>query len=210
MTTQLNRPGLFFLTAAVLTSAACATFSPTPMDDVGFKDRAQTQSKNGISVTIAVLSAEEKDGPFAAEVVALDGLPGGRKLRQILDDAWSSPILSRRAKALTFAVVARGLGAERVEGEALDLLAAEGFDRNAAEEVLAHLASPALDAVESALVPFVRETLWYQPAPLQRRARQLLDELNEAELLETIGLAAFANAVCRLSVAIDAIEASPA
>jgi hypothetical protein len=64
MTTQLNRPGLFFLTAVVLTSAACATFSPTPMDEVGFKDRAQTQSKNGITVTIAVLSAEEAKAVF--------------------------------------------------------------------------------------------------------------------------------------------------
>ncbi len=151
------------------------------------------------------LSVEEKSGPFAAEVVGLDGLPAARKLRQILDEAWSSPILTRRAKALTFAVVAHGLGADRVEGEALDLLAAEGFDRSAAEGVLAHLASPALDPVESALVPFVRETLWYEPAPLQRRARELRDLLTEEELLETIGIAAYANAVCRLSLALEAI-----
>jgi hypothetical protein len=38
---------------------------------------------------------------------------------------------------------------------------------------LAHQASPALDPVESVLVAFARETLWYQPAPLQRRAQSI-------------------------------------
>jgi alkylhydroperoxidase family enzyme len=151
------------------------------------------------------LSAEEKSGPFASQVLGLDGLPAAPKLRMILDDAWSSPILTRRAKALAFAVVARGLGAEWVEREALDLLAGERFDRSAAEGVLAHLASPALDPVESALVPFVRETLWYEPAPLQRRARELRGKLTDEELLETIGIAAYANAVCRLSRTLEAV-----
>ncbi|MBW2268664.1 MAG: hypothetical protein JRH16_08805 [Deltaproteobacteria bacterium] len=152
------------------------------------------------------LSAGEKTGPFAAEVTGLDGLPAGRTLRQILDDAWSSPILTRRTKALAFAVVARGLGADRVEREALELLAADGFERSAAESALAHLASPALDPVESALLPFVPETLWYEPAPLQRQVRQLRGKLSDAELLEAVGIAAFANAVCRLSLALEAIE----
>ena len=48
------------------------------------------------------LSVEEKSGPFAAEVIGLDGLPAGPKLRRILDEAWSSPIRTRRAKALAF------------------------------------------------------------------------------------------------------------
>ncbi len=151
------------------------------------------------------LSTEEKSGPFALVVNGFDGLPAGRTLRQILDEAWASPILTKRAKALAFAVVARGLGAQRVEREAFDRLAAEGFDRSAAEEVLAHLASPALDRVESALLPFVRETLWYEPARLQRLARELRDTLSDEECLETIGIASFANAVCRLSRALEAI-----
>jgi len=155
------------------------------------------------------LSAEEKAGPFAAEVSGLDGLPAARALRQILDEAWSSPILSRRAKALTFAVVARGLAATRVESEALDLLTEEGFDRTAGEDVLAHLASPALDPLESALVSFLPETLWYEPAPLQRRVRELRGQLSDAELLEAIGLAAWANGVCRLSLALEAIGCPP-
>jgi hypothetical protein len=54
------------------------------------------------------------------------------------------------------------------------------------------------------LVSFARETLWYQPAPLQRRARRLLDHLSEEQLLEGIGLASVANAVCRLSRTLEA------
>ena len=151
------------------------------------------------------LSDEEKSGPFATETNALDGLPAGRTLRVILDEAWASEILTRRAKALAFAVVARGLGAERVEVEALEQLASEGIDAETAESVMAHLDSPALTPVESALVPFVRETIWYEPAPLQRRARELRGKLSDEELLETIGLASFANAVCRLSRVLEVI-----
>jgi hypothetical protein len=117
--------------------------------------------------------------------------------------------LSVEEKSGPFAVVAHGLGAHRVAGEALDLLTGEGFDRSATEGVLAHLASPELDPVESALVPFVRETLGYEPAPLQRRARELRDMLTEQELLETIGIASFANAVRRLSLALEAIKCAP-
>ncbi len=154
----------------------------------------------------AFLSAEEQTGPFSTEVTRLDGLPAARTLRQILDDAWSSPILSARVKSLVFAVVARGLGAPHVEREAVALLVAEGFDRSEADHALSHLASPSFTPLESALVSFVPETLWYEPAPLQRRVRELRSELNDAELLEAIGIVAWANAICRLSLALEVIE----
>lgn len=56
------------------------------------------------------LSDEEKSGPFAAYLNDFDGIPLGQKLRQILDDTWASPSLTNRAKALAFALVARGPG----------------------------------------------------------------------------------------------------
>jgi len=167
---------------------------------------ARLRRKRWIRRDAVSLSPAEKTGPFSAEVVGLDGLPAGRILRAILDEAWASPILSTRTKALAFAVAARGLGAKIMEQEALELLAAEGFDGSATEEVLAHLASPALEPVESALLPFVRETLWYEPAPLQRRARELLAELTPEQLLEGIGIASFANAVARLSRVLEVID----
>ncbi|MCP3986929.1 MAG: hypothetical protein GY723_21285 [bacterium] len=165
----------------------------------------RTAAARRVRLPAVPLSPEEKTGPFAAEVIGLDGLPSGRSLRRMLDDAWASPILTQRAKALVFAVVARGLGATRVEKEALDLLAAQGFDHTAAEGVLAHLSSPSLEPIESALVSFAPETLWYQPASLQRRVRELRGPLTDAELLESIGIASWANAICRLSLALEAI-----
>ena len=206
---------LAFVTAQYVVINRVMTFVALPLGAFGRVDQGwvlrlirpiarRMGRKRHLRLPPVFLSAKENSGPFASEVTGFDGLPAGRTLRQILDDAWASPILTKRAKALAFAVVARGLGAERVEREAFDLLAAEGFDRSAAEEALAHLASPALSPVESALLPFVRETLWYEPAPLQRQARELRSRLTDEELLETIGIAAFANAICRLSRALEA------
>jgi hypothetical protein len=53
-------------------------------------------------------------------------------------------------------------------------------------------------------VPFARETVWYEPAVIQRRARALRDGLDSAQLLEAIGVAALANGLCRMAaVAMD-------
>ena len=46
------------------------------------------------------LTDELKQGPFAASVRGLDGLPAARKLLEILHEGWDSPLLTRRAKAL--------------------------------------------------------------------------------------------------------------
>jgi hypothetical protein len=44
-----------------------------------------------------------------------------------LDDAWASPLLPRRTKALVCAVVARSLACPRGEAEAARLAAEEGL-----------------------------------------------------------------------------------
>jgi len=51
-------------------------------------------------------------------------------------------------------------------------------------------------------VPFTRETIWYEPAALQRRARALRDRLSPLEFLEAIGVASLANGLCRLGAMI--------
>ena len=132
----------------------------------------------------------------------LDGLPAARTWQENLGSAWSSPLLSPRAKALVFAVVARGLGSRRAEEEAKRLLALEGLGPGELEEILAHLASPKLDRVEAAIVPFARQTIRYRPADIQRRARRLLDELSTEQFLELVGVAGLANATVRLSLAL--------
>ena len=53
----------------ILMTAGCAgrSYNPRPMAEVPFKDRAQTQSENGVRVTVAVLSAEECKEVFGLE-----------------------------------------------------------------------------------------------------------------------------------------------
>lgn len=142
-------------------------------------------------------------GPFAELVDALDDLPVGAPLRELVDAAWRSEGLARRTKALVFAVVARGLVCPAAEAEATRLAAAEGFPAREVAEVLANLASPALDPLERAIVPFARETIRYEPAQVQRRARALRAQLTRAQFVELVGIAALANTLCRLDVARD-------
>ena len=78
-------------------------------------------------------------------------------------------------------VIARFLGAHHV-----------------ADQIFAWRGAPQLDPVERVLVPFARETIWYEPAPLQRRARALQERLTNPQVLEAIGVAAMANGLCRM------------
>jgi AhpD family alkylhydroperoxidase len=141
-------------------------------------------------------------GPFQELVAALDGLPAARFQRRVIDEAWASPFLSRRAKALVFAVVARGLGCPLSECEGVRLLGAEGVEQPDVEEILSHLASPRLDPVESVIVTFARETIWYRPAEIQRHARRVRERLTAEQFIDLVATAALANAVCRLSAAL--------
>ena len=144
------------------------------------------------------------DGPLAALVAALGDSPAAGVVRHTIDDAWTSAVLPRRTKALMLAVVARALGCAYSEGEARQLLAAEGLGASDVDEILTHLGSPRLDRREARLLPFARETVRYQPAAIQRRVRETCDAMSLEETLETVGIVALANALCRLSVVLDA------
>jgi AhpD family alkylhydroperoxidase len=150
------------------------------------------------------LSEEQKAGPYSYLVVSLDGLPLAGELRRVLDEMWCSSILSTRSKALIFAVVARALGCPCSEQESRRLLLDEGLDENDVEEILAHLSSPKLDDIEAVIVPFARETVWYEAAQIQRRAREVQQRLSAAQFLELIAVCGLANAVCRLGIITDA------
>ena len=149
------------------------------------------------------LPPELRSGPYAGLVQSLDGLPAALALRRVLDEAWQSPQLPARAKALVFAVVARGVGCPRSEAEAKRLLEALAMNSAEIEEALAHLGSGSLDALEAMVVPFARETVRYRPVQVQRRARQLSGALGPAQLVELIGVSALANAVSRLCLAVE-------
>lgn len=149
------------------------------------------------------LGDEHKTGPYTNVVILLDGMAQARILRKVIDSAWASPHLAPRTKALVFAVIARGLESLPAEREARRLLAAEGLGTEQVDEILAHLASPELDPVESLILPYVRETIWYRPAPVQRRGRELREQLGDARFLETVGIAALANMLCRLAISLN-------
>lgn len=136
--------------------------------------------------------------PYTGLVTAYAGSPIAPALGRTLDEMWASPHLTRRCKLLMLAVVARGLGCEVCGCEVGEALRGEGLTEAAVAQVLTHLDAPELDAVERLLVPFARETIWYEPALLQRRARALRDHLSGPQLLEGIGVASLANGLCRM------------
>jgi AhpD family alkylhydroperoxidase len=146
------------------------------------------------------LTEGERVGPFSEIVNALDGHPLARQLRIIIDGAWSSARLSKRAAPLAFAVVARALGCRGSEQEARRLLALTELTNEQIDEVLDHLNSEALDEVERLIVSFARETVWYQPVRIQRRCREIQSHLSREQFLELLGVVALANTICRLGV----------
>jgi AhpD family alkylhydroperoxidase len=148
----------------------------------------------------AALGPDQIRGPWAYLVAALDGLPGARIVRETIDAALASPVLTTRAKALIFAVVARGLEASQSGREACELLAGTGLAREVIEATLTHLGSPELSALENALVAFARGTIRGRPTRLQQSARELLGVLSQNQLVEAVAVASLANLVARLDV----------
>jgi AhpD family alkylhydroperoxidase len=148
----------------------------------------------------AQLPPDRTRGPWAYLVAGLEGLSSARALRETLDAALASPVLPRRAKALIFAVVARGLDDPLAAREAGALLEETGLTPSEAEPILTHLGSPRLDAIENALVPFARGTIRGRPLQLQQRTRALLEVLSPEQIIEAVAVSALANAVARLGV----------
>jgi alkylhydroperoxidase family enzyme len=141
-------------------------------------------------------------GPCAGLVGALDGLPVAPVIRRTIDAMWASDGLSRRTRALMCATVARTLACAAAEAEAVALLADEGVDAETVRGVLAHLDAPGLTESERVLVRFARDTVWYEPAPVQRRAAEVRGRLREREFVDAIGTLSLANALCRLDLAV--------
>jgi alkylhydroperoxidase family enzyme len=138
-------------------------------------------------------------GPYARLVEAYAGSPIAPALTRVLAGMWASPHLTRRCKLLMLAVVARGLGCDVCAMDVGSALRAEGLGEALLVQVLTHLDAPELAPVERLLVPFARETIWYEPAAVQRRARALREHLADPVLLEAIGVAALANGLCRMA-----------
>lgn len=150
----------------------------------------------------AVPPAPPPPGPCAELVRRYAGSPVAPALAEVLHDLWTSALLPRRCKALMFAVVGRGLGCRYSTLQACGMLRDEGMEDEAVDYVLAHLGGPQLDATESQLLAFARETIWYEPMKIQRRARTLREHVGTAPFVEAVGTVALANALCRLGDAL--------
>ena len=129
------------------------------------------------------------------------GSPIGAILARTLAELWASPHLTRRCKLLMLAVIARGLGCEVCAPEVSEALRREGLKESTSPRSWL-ISSARVDDIERLLVPFARETIWYEPAPLQRRARMLRDRLSGPQLLEAIGVASLANGLCRMGATV--------
>jgi hypothetical protein len=55
---------IFLFAAVMVFVVGCRTFSPTPMDQVGFKERAETRTEEDVTVKVVVLTAEEAKATF--------------------------------------------------------------------------------------------------------------------------------------------------
>jgi len=141
----------------------------------------------------------DADAPFAQLTGALAGLPAAYLLHETLTAAFASPVLSRRLKALMFGVVARMLECNFCLSQSCHMLREEGFDDSEALACLAALASPKLDATESAVLGWVRETVRYHPGQIQKRTRALAERIGPDATLEAVGIAALANATVRVA-----------
>ncbi len=73
-----NDKSLFgLLIVCLLIFHGCATFNPRPIEEVPFRQRAQTQHENNVRVTVAVLSAEETKELFDLDLYKNCGKKAG-------------------------------------------------------------------------------------------------------------------------------------
>lgn len=137
--------------------------------------------------------------PYSRLIETYAGSPIAVALGRTVEEMLASSHLKSRCKLLMFAIIARGLGCQADALEIGEALEREGLDKPTLMRVLTHLDAPELDDIERLLVRFARETIWYDPAVLQRRAQALLNRLSVPQFLEAAGVASLANGLCRMA-----------
>lgn len=64
----------------------CRTFSPTPMDEVGFKQRAEKRTEENVTVSVVVLTAEEAKAAFDCKLYKKKIQPVWLEIKNGTDD----------------------------------------------------------------------------------------------------------------------------
>ncbi len=159
-----------------------------PLFEKKFRQRALQADYSG---------APRWDGPYGRLVDLLDGSPAGPMTGHWLRDCFTTGPLARETKLYMFAVVARSLQCQLSVDEA-----ASGLDLvdGALEDALATLTTDAIPEDERRLLAWVRETVWYEPAAVQRQTQALMEQLGQDKTLDAIGTAALANSCVRLTM----------
>jgi alkylhydroperoxidase family enzyme len=121
---------------------------------------------------------------FTNTVALLAGSPLHTLARNVLADAWRSPIIPVRDKAIVVWSVADQLGATAVAAEARAM-----FDEPSAAR-----------SRDAELVAYARASVAAAPAAQQSNARTLSGSLSIVEVLEVVGIAALANAIGRVGM----------
>ena len=197
----------------VITMTACP-----PQEDLERASSSPVEVLKGIAATfmqgiaarrqvtrkIAPLDAAAlADGPFGPVLATLAGLPAAAGVKAAVDGALASTVLSRPAKALMFAVVARALDCRRSEVEARKLLNGGDMDDAEVDSALATLQSKRLASRESGLLSWSRDTVNYETPVMQKKTRMLAAEIGDTAVLEAIGIAALANGIVRLAMLLE-------
>ncbi len=139
------------------------------------------------------------EGPGLRIIEALNGSPAAGAMARILEEAWQSPITSKRVKALIFAVVAKGLLCPACEEEAANLFRSEGWSDEEITHLLSNLTSERLNAFELKVLRFARETVRYQTRRIQTLAQEFAKGLEREVVIEIVGLVSLANGLARTS-----------
>jgi alkylhydroperoxidase family enzyme len=139
-------------------------------------------------------------GRFAAIIDAAGNNHIAAWLRTLADGWLGSTVLSNRCKLLMMAVIARQLGSQLCEEQARQSLGEEGLSARETTAILSTLSSAALTALETTLLRWTRETVWYEPRTIQQITQRLQAEVGEQRTLEAIGAAAVCNSLARLSL----------
>jgi len=141
---------------------------------------------------------ELASGPLAPVLAALNGTGAQPLMRAMAEHLFLPSAISRRAKLLMLATIARAMACPYCQGVATDLLSGDELSAADVADILDTLESPKLSEVEAKLLPFARATIRYEPYKMQERTAQLATELGPEVALEAVGVSAMGNMIIRL------------
>ncbi len=140
---------------------------------------------------------------FPGVVHALGNIPAAKAINDTFQEAFESDVLSKELKVLMFAVVARSLECTFCESETRSMAKNLGFSQADFDHALSTLSSPSLDHDEQQILAWTRDTVHFQPGPMQRRIKKMAEDIDDLKLLEAFGVAALANTTVRIAVLLD-------